>query len=163
MQQQKHLQGWCECLQHTCIHLEEFITHVVIMVCTPDANLWRWVCNVKRLLGDGKQGILHQRISCFVRVGRSRRNTQVFQTETSVVASIAPHWGLLLLISTSQCSEGSCMTCCAWMCPGWALHELLLRTGWIVGDCPLPETANTVKDSITNNTTDCVERLRLVL
>jgi hypothetical protein len=48
----------------------------------------REVCNATSRLGDGSRLILRQRVQCSARAVRAVRNTQVFQTETRVVADV---------------------------------------------------------------------------
>jgi hypothetical protein len=47
------------------------------------------LCNATRRLGDGKRVFLRRRVRGSVRAVRAVRNTQVFQTETRVVADEA--------------------------------------------------------------------------
>jgi len=55
------------------------------------------LCNVTRHLGDGKRVIVHQRLQGSVRAIRAVWNTQVFQTETRVVADGSGNWFLVRL------------------------------------------------------------------
>jgi hypothetical protein len=65
----------------------------------------REVCNATRRLGDGLRLSLRQRVQGSARAVRAVRKTQVFQSETRVVADAATgsfHWGVPYFVSCSR-------------------------------------------------------------
>jgi len=89
----KHCQALYQWLQHNCSSCEEYTTRVVLMVHIGhhilSAMYRRHKCHAAHHLGNGKRVNLHQRVQGSVKAIRAVRITQVFLTETRVVADIS--------------------------------------------------------------------------
>jgi hypothetical protein len=88
----KHRQILCQWQQHNCSPCRECDTRGALMVRIHyrilGAKSTRYVWNVTCCLGDGKLGIVRQRVQGSVRAVSAVWNTQVFLTATRVVADV---------------------------------------------------------------------------
>jgi len=76
---------------------------------------------------------------------------------------VAPRVCLLLMWATTESGEGSCASFHPKKCRWRALPEQLIWKGWNLGDWASPKTTETVGDGITNNTTDRVVSVWVLL